>query len=111
MNVRKNGFTLDANFIGVKMTLPTVTKTGHTCSWHSLPGNSGGSKVGDSGGEWTPNGMITPTNVKTYARCTPNVYNISYVNCGNLSATGMPNKYTYGVGAVVNGKPVKTIHI
>ena len=87
--------TLTANW-GGSSTLPTVTKTGYTCSWYDTNGTSGGNYIGASGGSYTvPSGSSTAITV--YARCTPNVYNITLNKQGGTGGTGtIYEKYSDG---------------
>ena len=69
-NLKESGtVTMVANWNTAATTLPTVTKEGYTCAWYSAEGTSGGSKVGDSGGSYTP-GATSGASVTVYARCT-----------------------------------------
>ena len=85
--------TLTANWTPVAMTLPTVTKTGHTCAWYNTSGTSGGSKVGDSGGAYTPSATSSAT-ITVYARCTPIPYTLTYnANGGSVSPASKTINY------------------
>ena len=62
--------TLTANW-STTVTLPTLSKTGHTCNWYDTSGTSGGSAF------TTTISQNAATSITIYARCTANTYNIT----------------------------------
>jgi len=82
---------------GEKVDLtPTCDRRGYTFNGWSLDGSA-----------------ITSHNISKNitlkARWTVNTYDISYeYNSGTAPSSGVPNRYTYGVGATINGKPTRS---
>ena len=91
--------TLTANWSGTA-TLPTVTKTGYTCSWYDASGTSGGNYVGASGGSYTVSSGSSYA-VTVYAQCTANTYNITLNQQGGSGGTGTIYE-KYGDGYYLN---------
>ncbi len=75
--VKAGNVTLYAQWSGGTITIPTATKTGHTCEFSGV--------------------VNPPTAVKTYsATCTPNKYTVTFnANGGNAPSPGS-KKVTYG---------------
>ena len=65
--------TMVANWTPVTVNCPTVTKTGSTCEWYSS--STGGTKVCDSGGSYSPTSTASSSRT-LYARCSSNGYSI-----------------------------------
>ena len=79
--------TMTANWTSPRMTLPAITKTGHTCNWNSAEACNGTSW--GSGATYTPS---TATERTFHACCTPNKYKLTINNnggsgCGNQTKT------------------------
>lgn len=82
------------------VTLPSITRSGHTFNgWYTSA--SGGTRVGGAGGIYTPS-----TNVTLHAQWTINSYTIS-VNSDPLSGGSVSggNTYTYGSTCTVSANP------
>ena len=74
---------------------PTCSRTGYTFKgWM----NSSGTKV---------TSMNISSNTTLYAIWDANVYSITY-DYTSGATSGVPNSYTYSVGATINGKPTKS---
>ncbi len=98
---------LEANWTPVAFRCPTVTKTGSTCAWYNRSGNSGGTKVCNSGGSYTPGANDSSTKT-IYARCTTNGYSISYTLNGGSNGSNAPTSADYD-SLVTIDNPTKTI--
>ena len=86
--------TLTANYNNDSITLPTPTKTGYTFSgWYDKA--SGGTKIGNGGGSYTPSKDIT-----LYAHWTINKYTLR-LNAGSGTVVGSTNTY-YDVSCTYN---------
>ena len=97
---------LEANWTAVAMTVPTISKTGYTCTWNTASDGSG--TTYNSGASYTP--LATGGNVTLYARCSVNKYNISYSLNNGVNGTSAPSSATYG--SVINiTNPTKTVTI
>ena len=71
-NLRESGtVTMIAGWTPVNITLPTLSKTGYTCAWYSEAGDTGGTKIGDSGETYTTTAN-EQQNITVYARCEAN---------------------------------------
>ena len=79
--------TMTAHWTTNAVTCPTATLAGNTCAFYSSSGTSGGSKVCDSGGTYTPGEGDSSTKT-IYARCTPNSYTVTAnAGAGSISST------------------------
>ena len=85
--------TLTANWTPVAFALPTVIKTGYTCTINTKADGTGDSY--SSGGSYTPeaNG---PVSITMYARCTPTKYTITLDGNGACVAGNTSTSVTYG---------------
>ena len=83
---KTSGATLYASWTGQAKTLPTITKTGHTCKWHDATNNV----------DYNSGASMTPTaNISLTATCSPNTYTITLDrNGGNTGSTS--TTVTYG---------------
>ena len=87
--VRKSNATLTARWAGHKqVTLSTISKTGHTCSWNTNASGTG--QKYDSGGT-----TYLGENINLYAICTPNTYTITYDSYSGSGCSGT-KQVTYG---------------
>ena len=101
--------TMTANWTPVAVTLPTLSKTGHTCNYYTTSGTSGGSLMGAGGASWTP-GATSNAAVTAYARCSANQYTITY-NANGGSGAPSATTYTYATSGTTNlssTKPTRT---
>ena len=98
----------NAKWTPVAMTLPTVVKDYYTCEWWSA--STGGSKVGDSGGAYTPTAN-SKANITVYARCNPVNYTISYTLNGGKNNTNNPSNYTIESSNITIGAATKTVKV
>jgi len=81
--------TSSATFTGAALTLPTPTMTGYKCTgWFTAA--SGGTKVGDAGGSYSPSANIT-----LYAQWEKVAYTITYSKSEVSSSSGPATAY-YG---------------
>ena len=88
------------------MTVPTVSKTGYTCTWNTAPDGKG--TTYNSGASYKPS--ATGGNVTLYARCSANKYNISYSLNNGTKGSSAPTSADYG--SVINiTNPTKTVTI
>ena len=107
-NLRESGtVTMVANWTAVSFNLPTVTKTGYTCTWNTASNGSGTSYA--SGASYTPS-TTASSSVTLYAVCTSGSYNISYTLNGGTSGTYAPTSVTYG-SVVTISNPTKTVTV
>lgn len=96
--------TIDPSTGSCNVILPSITaKTGYkVVGWNVKKGSTSGKA---SGSELT----LTEDNVVYYANAVANTYTINYqLDGGTNASSGVPTKYTYGVGATINGKPTKS---
>lgn len=94
--------TLTANWLGVTITLPEVTKTGYTCKWNTKADGSGTSY--SSKGNYTPS-ATSATSITLYAQCNEISYTIAY-NCNGGSCPSS-SSVKYNVSKSLS-KPTKT---
>ncbi|MBO5409294.1 MAG: InlB B-repeat-containing protein [Clostridia bacterium] len=86
--------TGNETYMGTPLTLPTPQRTGYTFQgWYTAA--SGGTKVGDAGANYTPNGSIA-----LYAQWIKTPYTIK-VNTNNATVTGVTNGQTAYYGDTV----------
>jgi uncharacterized repeat protein (TIGR02543 family) len=91
--------TLTANW-STTVTLPTLSKTGHTCSWVDSNGNPFSTTIAQN----------ASTSITVYAQCTPNTYNITLnQQSGSGGTSTIYEKYSDGYylnnsGGVVSNK-------
>lgn len=92
--------TLYAQWSG-SLTLPTLTKTGYTCTWNTSADGTGTSYASGKTG-YTPS-----ANTTLYARCSANTYTINYALNGGTAGNSAPTsgKYDSVVGI---SKPTRT---
>ena len=94
-NLRATGGTVSfsATWTPPTITLPTITKAGHTCKWTSTTGSETIERP--SGGTYTPATTAGTTSRTFDASCTPNTYTVIYdSNGGSGSMTNQA--FTYG---------------
>ena len=108
-NLKESGtVTMVANWSGT-VTLPTLSKPGHTCKWYTTSGTTGGSLMGNSGATWTiPSGSVT--SVTAYARCTVNQYTLTLRPNGGIyngSSSNVTVTQDYGTTYNVPNTPTK----
>ena len=108
-NLKESGtVTMVANWSGT-VTLPTLSKPGHTCKWYTTSGTTGGSLMGNSGATWTiPS--ASATSVTAYARCTVNQYTLTLKPNGGLyngSSSNVVVTQEYGTTYNVPNTPTK----
>ena len=91
-NLRESGtVTMIANWTAVAVTLPTVTKTGHTCGYTTS--STGTSIVHKSGASYTPS--TTTASATLYVVCTANTYTVEYYTYDGGTKLGS-SSHTYG---------------
>ncbi len=95
--------TLTANWTAVAMTVPTISKTGYTCTWNTAADGSGTSY--NSGASYTPS--ATGGNITLYARCSVNQYSISYNLDGGAVASSNPITYNAETSNIQLNSPIK----
>ena len=83
--------------------LPSApTKTGYTFNgWYDA--TSGGTKVGDAGGSYTPTAAVT-----IWAQWTAKTYGLSYALNGGTVSTANPTSYTIETATFTLKNPTKT---
>ena len=96
--------TLTANWTPVSFNLPTVSKTGYTCSWNT--NSSGTGTTYASGASYTPTAVQGDINL--YAICSANSYKISYTLNGGTSGSNAPTSANYG-SVITIDNPTKTL--
>ena len=84
-NLRESGtVTMVANWTAVAFNLPTVTKTGYTCTWNTKSDGSGTSY--NSGASYTPS-AISEASITLYASCSANTFTVAYDANGGSGTT------------------------
>ena len=98
--------TMIANWTAVAVTLPTITKTGYTCSFNTESDGSGTSYA--SAGSYTPSATSSSTTL--FVRCSANSYTISYEMNGGTQGSNKPTSGTYDSTVTID-KPTKTFTV
>ena len=96
--------TFTATWKAPSITLPTITKEGHTCIWTS------GSYTWSSGGTYTPDNAGGATSRTFTASCTPNTYTVTFNSDGGTGGQTAAVSVTYGsaMPAISTTAPTKT---
>ena len=93
---------LTATWDNPELTLPTIKKTGYTCSWNTSADGTGTKKASGA--------TYTATRTRTwYAYCTPKTYTIAYDSHVGTVAT-KPTSGTYDSDVTISN-PTKTLTI
>ena len=103
--IKKSNTTLYAGYDSLTLTLPTVTKVGHTCKWITNDGESERA----SGGSWTYTSAVERDFT---ASCTPNTYTVTLDRNG--AQTGSTSTSVKYLGTSFTSSitvPVKTLTV
>ena len=107
-NLRSTSGTvnLTANWTAVALTLPTLTKSGYSCSYNTESDGSGTTYA--SGGSYTPS--TTTSSTTLYVRCTAVNYTIGYVLNGGTAGNSAPTTGIYDSVVTINN-PSRVVRV
>ncbi len=88
-NIASDTLTAGYNSTSNTFTLPTVTKTGHTCTWHENSASGASHASGET------NVTIT-ANTEFYAVCAVNSHNVTVTAGTNIASTTGSGSHNYG---------------
>ena len=93
-NIASDALTAGYNTTSNTITLPTITKTGHTCTWHE----NSASGTSHTSGETN---VTISANTEFFAVCTANPHNVTVTAGTGIASTTGSGSHDYGTNVAI----------